>query len=273
MENREDRDAILYSGPHLFYGRVMIVKQWTADFSFHQEILKVVPVWVKWPNLPLNCWSTYSLSRLGSLLGVPIYADECTTKQLRISFARILIEMDVTREIPEEIQFEDPNGACFKQKVTYDLLPPFCKKCQMIGHQYEATGGSKPKVTKKWVPKGNVVPQSQPKVTGEDARTSNTSLSTLEVGIGAKEGVSSIFEDPPSGIPSHVTPVVTSIPSTQKQIDEEEGAWKLVTRKSKDKGKQVAYKSARASVQYELQSGEGISVVTEGAKGPNPYLS
>lgn len=42
MENREDIDAILYAGPHLFYGRAMIMKQWTSDFSFHQEILKVV---------------------------------------------------------------------------------------------------------------------------------------------------------------------------------------------------------------------------------------
>lgn len=106
-------------------------------------------MWVKLPNLPLNCWSTDSLSRLGSLLGVPIYADECTTKQLHIPFARILVEMDVTREIPEEIQFEDPNGACLKQKVTYDWLPPFCKKCQKLGHQCEATVVTKAKVIKK----------------------------------------------------------------------------------------------------------------------------
>lgn len=96
METVEDRDAVLFSGPHLFFGKAMIVKQWTSNFSFNQEILKVIPIWVTFPNLPLNCWSMDSLSRIGSTLGVPIYADECTTKQLRISFARILIEMDVT---------------------------------------------------------------------------------------------------------------------------------------------------------------------------------
>lgn len=54
------------------------------------------------------------MSRIGSNLRVPIYTDECTTKQLRISFARILVEMDVTGKIPEKISVEDPNGKVFK---------------------------------------------------------------------------------------------------------------------------------------------------------------
>lgn len=53
-------------------------------------------------------------------MGVPIYADECTIKQLKMSFARILVEMDVTGNVPDEITFENPNRACFKQKVVYD---------------------------------------------------------------------------------------------------------------------------------------------------------
>lgn len=77
---REYRASTLYFGPHLFYGKPMIVKQWTSKFYFHKEILKVVPIWVKLPNLPPNCWSDNSLSRIGSVLCVPNYADECTTK-------------------------------------------------------------------------------------------------------------------------------------------------------------------------------------------------
>lgn len=57
---------------------------------------------MKLPNLPLNCWSDNSLSRIGSVLGIPIYAHECTTKVLRVSFSRILVEMDVTKAIPQK---------------------------------------------------------------------------------------------------------------------------------------------------------------------------
>ncbi|XP_010687516.1 uncharacterized protein LOC104901625 [Beta vulgaris subsp. vulgaris] len=119
-------------------------------------VLRIIPIWVKLPNLPLHYWSSDSLSRIGSLLGMPVYADECTSKALRVSFARILIEMDVTQKIPNEIQIEDPNGATFKQKVTYDWLPPYCKKCLKVGHNCKVHVGkpkSMPKLVQKWVPK------------------------------------------------------------------------------------------------------------------------
>ena len=54
----------------------------------------------------------------------------------------------------------------------------------------------------------------------------------------------------------------------------QEGAWKLVTRKTKVKRKQGAFQAVRTSVVYELQSGGGSSATgAGGAKGPNPYLS
>ena len=114
MDSKEDGDDVLYSGPHLYFGKVMIVKQWTPNFSFNQEILKVIPIWVKLPNLPLNCWSSDLLSKTGSTVGVPIYADECTTKQLRVSFARILVEIDVTSKVLYETTVEDLNGNVIK---------------------------------------------------------------------------------------------------------------------------------------------------------------
>lgn len=47
-------------------------------------------------------------------MGVPIYVDECTTKQLKIYFARILVEMEVTVKVPEGSSVGDPNGTIFK---------------------------------------------------------------------------------------------------------------------------------------------------------------
>ena len=85
MGSRESRDIVVFAGPHLFYGKPMIIKPWTANFNFRNEVLKVIPIWIKLPNLPLNCWSEDSLSRIGSLIGVPLYADECTSKALRVS--------------------------------------------------------------------------------------------------------------------------------------------------------------------------------------------
>ena len=120
--------------------------------NFNDEVLKVIPLWVKLPNLPLNCWGPESLSRIGSVLGVPLYADECTTKQWRVSFARLLIEMDVTSPSPEYVWLEDDNGLMFKQVVHYDWKPPYCTACKVIGHNC-AKKKAVPKTKKVWVPK------------------------------------------------------------------------------------------------------------------------
>lgn len=57
-----------------------------------------------------------------------MYADECTSKQLRISFARILVEVDVTKALPQSVLVQDPSGNTVAQKVVYDWVPPYYKK-------------------------------------------------------------------------------------------------------------------------------------------------
>ncbi|KAG5620619.1 hypothetical protein H5410_005837 [Solanum commersonii] len=152
--NLDDRNKVLYSGPHLLNNRPIIVKVWSPEFDFNKEVLQTVPIWVKYPNLPLSCWSMDSLSRISSGLEEPLYADECTTKVDRVSFARVLIEMDVARELPRRLKVEDPSGRCFEQAVQYEWVPEYCAKCMQVGHKCNGKEGVKVqrKVTK-WQPK------------------------------------------------------------------------------------------------------------------------
>lgn len=268
LESRGERDAILCVGPHLFYGKPIIVKQWDPSFNFHNEVLRIIPLWVKLPNLPLHYWSGDSFSRIGSLLGKPVYADECTSKALRVSFARILIEMDVTQKLPSEIQIEEPNGATFTQKVSYDWLLPYYKKCLKVGHNCEA-GGSKPKITpkpvQKWVPKvQNVVEKGI--AAEQKAPIGDPTVLVDPIVPQENVGDPSIVVD----LSSEITPVATPIHQTIDESQEEEGAWKVVIRKTKDKGKQAAFHSSKAVY---FSHGGHISGVPGGAKGPSPYLS
>ncbi|KAH0639653.1 hypothetical protein KY285_036239 [Solanum tuberosum] len=63
-----------------------------------------------------------SLSRIGSGLSVPLYADNCTTIVERILFARILVEMNVTRH-------------SLNQYMLWILMGGVHKKYTMIGFQ------------------------------------------------------------------------------------------------------------------------------------------
>ncbi|XP_060169363.1 uncharacterized protein LOC132600313 [Lycium barbarum] len=134
LQNSADKENILIAGPHLINRRPAIVKPWSATFNFSDEILKTIPIWVTLPSLPLNCWSTNSLSKIASNLGTPICADECTSKKQRISYSRLLVEMDVTRAPPQYVKVMDAHGKLFDQFVSYEWWPQFCPSCCQIGH-------------------------------------------------------------------------------------------------------------------------------------------
>ncbi|KAG5590670.1 hypothetical protein H5410_041184 [Solanum commersonii] len=113
----------MYTDPYSINNKPIILKQWSPDFDFGSEFLSEIPLWVTFPKLPLNCWGMGSLSRIASAIGVPLFADECTTKQTRISYARMLIEVNVTKEIPQQIAVMDPSGETFTQQVVLEWRP------------------------------------------------------------------------------------------------------------------------------------------------------
>lgn len=81
LELSKDKDRLLLDGPYTIANRPLVIKEWDADFSFEKEVLREIPLWIRLPKLPLNCWGNDSLSRIGSVIGKPICADECTSLQ------------------------------------------------------------------------------------------------------------------------------------------------------------------------------------------------
>uniref|UniRef100_A0A3N7G3J5 DUF4283 domain-containing protein n=1 Tax=Populus trichocarpa TaxID=3694 RepID=A0A3N7G3J5_POPTR len=91
-------------------------------------------VWVRFPNLPLQCWSPLCLSKLASVIGKPVHSDTSTNSMTRLSYARVLIEIDLLADLPTSINIILPNGDSLSQKVMYESLPRFCKQCRTRGH-------------------------------------------------------------------------------------------------------------------------------------------
>ncbi|KAM3250498.1 hypothetical protein P3L10_004568 [Capsicum annuum] len=46
----------------------------------------------------------------------------------------MLIEVNVTKDLPNEVLVMEPNGRKFKQSVIYDWKPTFCSYCKVVGH-------------------------------------------------------------------------------------------------------------------------------------------
>lgn len=130
----EDRDAVTRNGPYTIYNMTMFLREWTSGFSLKDDMLRAVPIWIKLPRLPLHLWGAKNLGKIGSALGKPLFTDECTAHKLRVSYARILVEVDITKKLRDFITIKDLKEKVIKQPVEYEWKPLFCEKCKKMGH-------------------------------------------------------------------------------------------------------------------------------------------
>ncbi|XP_058784859.1 uncharacterized protein LOC131659723 [Vicia villosa] len=134
FRNREDKTAVLMRGPYTIHKKPILLHDWTHKFTLQDDILRVLPIWVMFPQLPLVYWGEKSLGKITSAIGKPLMTDECTAKKLRVSYARVLIEVDVTKELKQYITIRDPTGEKLMQQVDYEWTPPYCSQCNKVDH-------------------------------------------------------------------------------------------------------------------------------------------
>ena len=134
FQNEEDKCSVLCGGPYLVYGRPLILRSMSEYFDFSTSEMTQVPVWIKFPNLPLKCWTPRCLSKLASVLGKPIQSDKLIATKERVSYARVLVEVDLLADLRSSINVTLPNGNTLIQRVIYETLPKFCKHCKVLGH-------------------------------------------------------------------------------------------------------------------------------------------
>lgn len=137
FDNEIDRNAVLEKGPYIIYGRPFLLKIMPELFDFNDLEFTKVPVWVQIPNLPLQLWNNKALSKIASKIGSPIQSDKLTQSKGRLSFARLLIEIDVSKELLNEVQIKVPDGSTLSHQVMYEFVPKFCRACKAIGHQQD----------------------------------------------------------------------------------------------------------------------------------------
>ena len=215
FKSHDDMEVVVMKGPYTIRSMPVVLKEWRPDFSLKQDMLRTIQIWIKLPKLPLYLWGERSLNKIGSAIGTPMVTDECTTHKLRVSYARMLVEVDITRKLVEEIAIKDKDGRKMMQPIEYEWRPKFCDKCQKIGHQC----GNRVK-KKKWQPK----PQQERK-----------HEIPVEVSTPRKETTTSKANGDEGK---------TWIRTTK---DDEE-MWTKVSKASKDRGKSITYTESSNTV-------------------------
>ncbi|KAL5184132.1 Transposon TX1 uncharacterized protein [Glycine soja] len=150
FNSHDDMDAVLMKGPFTIRNVPLLLKEWKPDFNLQKDMLRTLPLWVKLPKLPLHLWGVKSLNKIGSAIGVPLVTDECTASKIRVSYARILVEVDITKTLVKEVTIKDCEGRKISQGVEYEWRPLYYEKCHKLGHQCKKNDIQK---EKQWKPK------------------------------------------------------------------------------------------------------------------------
>ena len=117
-----DKQRALEDGLWFVRGKPLVLRQWTIDSKFEKDKLLTIPIWVKFPNLPLRLWSLALMSRLASTLGKPLYMDEATTAGSQVDYARVCIEIEASFFFPRYTHSE-VDGIQEYIAVDYDWEP------------------------------------------------------------------------------------------------------------------------------------------------------
>lgn len=121
---------------------------------------------------------------IASGIGTPISIDEATKNKVYGHFARILVDIDLTKSFPNNIMVERTDYAFFVT-IFYEKMPSFCNLCQVIGHSLDQCKKKNGNVQKNLNPRSIYVPKQaitlgeksaddQPK--GRDNNRQNTTV-------------------------------------------------------------------------------------------------
>ncbi|CAH9145396.1 unnamed protein product [Cuscuta epithymum] len=134
FKSEEDRLHVLAEGPYVLFGKTMYLKELSDDFSTDDEEFLKLPIWVKFPKLSMRLWKAKEIGMIASQVGIPITTDKVTQDAVYTHFARVLIEVDVSK--PPVLQFPiiPPSGKEYMQQVIYETFPEYCFHCKKYGH-------------------------------------------------------------------------------------------------------------------------------------------
>lgn len=81
----------------------------------------------------MEYWHPFFLLDMAIGIGEPLRIDEKTLKKELQTYAKILIDIDFTKLLPEEILVQRERFE-FIMKVEYENYPSFCRQYGSIGH-------------------------------------------------------------------------------------------------------------------------------------------
>ncbi|CAL8176642.1 unnamed protein product [Prunus armeniaca] len=129
----EDLNFVLTGGPWMIAGQYLTIQQWRPGFCPSTAHITRMAAWIRVSAMQLECFDVWSLKRIGNLLGKLLKIDSLTTSQNRGKFARLCVELDLTKPLDAFVQINQN-----WYNIEYEGLPDICYLCGCYGHKRES---------------------------------------------------------------------------------------------------------------------------------------
>ena len=129
--------TVVQKGVYYFDNKPLLVKPWIPEMDINIEAITSLPIWVRFLDLDIKYWGLASLSKLGSILGMPIMTDKYTMEKTRLHHAGVSIEIPIEDDFLSFIDFVNDQDVVVRLQVEYERKPIKCHHCRMYGHKEE----------------------------------------------------------------------------------------------------------------------------------------
>ncbi|XP_065881792.1 uncharacterized protein [Euphorbia lathyris] len=106
---------------------------WSPRFNPDSHKSTSAQVWVTFYNLPWEFWDKRIMASIARAIGVPLRFDKNTVEGEMGHYARILIDVELSKEIQYKLRV-DTDTSMHWISLEYERLPDLCSICHSIGH-------------------------------------------------------------------------------------------------------------------------------------------
>ncbi|CAJ2652742.1 unnamed protein product [Trifolium pratense] len=142
FDGEEDKNKVINGGPWMIYDHYLAVSLWSPKFNAATATIDKTMVWIRIPSLNLVYYDESVLWAVASMVGNPVKVDLHTLRVARGKFARMCIEVDLTKPVVGRVGI---NGDWYR--VQYEGLHIICTQCGCYGHLLKDCGMKKKNIT------------------------------------------------------------------------------------------------------------------------------
>lgn len=85
----------------------------------------------------MDYWTEQVLNLVGLEIGRPMYTDKLTQTRERVTYARLLIKVNMIGKQVDMVPITLPTGAHVDLEVKFEAMLEFCASCHQIGYSKE----------------------------------------------------------------------------------------------------------------------------------------